>query len=246
MSVLDRAWALHRNVHERAAPRVERFEAGAALVTEELPLVWDCNLVRVDHPERVTADEVVALGNRFHGGLRHRKVVLPHDGGELAAELGARGWEVPPLVVMRWAGDPDPQPAGSAELVDPRAVRAARADGVTDPDPELRRQVAAWGERVAAATGARVFAVFDGGSVAAFCVLLEHDGTAEIDDVTTVAAFRGRGHATAVVQAAVAASLRAGNDLTFLVAAGDEWPRHWYARLGFADAGPRFEAVRSF
>ena len=54
--------------------------------------------------------------------------------------------------------------------------------------------------------------------------------------MTTLAAHRRRGYARALVSLALRASL-AVNDLTFLVAEGADWPRHFYARMGFDDVG---------
>jgi predicted GNAT family acetyltransferase len=54
--------------------------------------------------------------------------------------------------------------------------------------------------------------------------------------VTTLGAHRRNGYAKALVSAALRASL-AANSLTFLVAEGADWPRHFYARMGFDDVG---------
>jgi hypothetical protein len=48
-----------------------------------------------------------------------------------------------------------------------------------------------------------------------------------------------------VVGAAVRASLDAGDELTFLVADEGDWPKEWYARLGFEPIGRRYELLRS-
>lgn len=74
---------------------------------------------------------------------------------------------------------------------------------------------------------------------------LRIDGaTAAIEAVLTVPEARGRGYARAVVLAAIARAEAAGCDVIFLAAAADDWPRHWYERLGFRDVGARWEAMR--
>jgi ribosomal protein S18 acetylase RimI-like enzyme len=90
-----------------------------------------------------------------------------------------------------------------------------------------------------------VFAAFAGGEIAAFCTLLAGDRIGEIDEVTTLARFRRHGLGTAVVEAALQTSLAEGNDLTFLVANADDWPRGWYGRMGFVEMGERFEVYRA-
>ena len=65
---------------------------------------------------------------------------------------------------------------------------------------------------------------------------------AQVEAVVALREFRGRGHATAAVQSALAAA--AGADVVFLVADADDWPRQWYARLGFADVAPSWTVGR--
>ena len=53
----------------------------------------------------------------------------------------------------------------------------------------------------------------------------------------TLEPYRGRGLARALVLRAAAESRAAGNDLTFLVADADDWPRRLYERLGLETVG---------
>jgi hypothetical protein len=48
-----------------------------------------------------------------------------------------------------------------------------------------------------------------------------------------------------VVQTAVEASLETGNELTFLVADDEDWPKQMYAGLGFEPVGRRYEFTRT-
>jgi ribosomal protein S18 acetylase RimI-like enzyme len=73
-------------------------------------------------------------------------------------------------------------------------------------------------------------------TIVAYCRLYSHDGVGQIENVTTLSAFRRRGFARALVSLALRESLTA-NELTFLVAEGADWPRHFYARMGFVDVG---------
>src|SRR4051794_39126706 len=250
MSALERAWRFDREADERAAGRVERFELGAAVYSDDLPRVYDANVIRVDRGlDRTSHDELERLAEELQGDLGHRKLMLPGgDAAEgLAAELGRRGRAAPRPGVLGGAGarERDPAAAAAAEEVDPRAVYGARMAALTGRSPEIQRQVADYTQRLGEAARGRVFAAFEGGEVAAFCALLEGDGLGEIDEVTTLERFRRRGLGTAVVEAALAVSLAAGHDLTFLVAAANDWPRDWYARMGFEEIGSRWEVYKT-
>src|SRR5215212_2591252 len=233
MSALERAWRFDRDADERAAGRVERFECGAAIYSDDLPRVYDANVIRVDRGlDATTADDLERLAESLQGDLGHRKLMLP--GGDaadaLAPELGRRGWSTTRTVVMRYRGprERDPALAAAAEQVEPRAVYGARMAALGGRTSDVQRQVADYTQRLGEAARGRIFAAFVGGEVAAFCALLEGDGLGEIDEVTTLERFRRRGLGTAVVEAALAASLAAGHELTFLVAAASDWPRQWY------------------
>ena len=242
MAALERAWIFDRDLQERAAERVVRFEQGAAVFNSAVPRVYDANFVRFDSAlGDLTAAQVEGLAEGLQRELRHRKLLLPDAGERLAGELGVCGWSVTRTVVMVHAGD---RPAGTAEAVDPRALRGAREAAMPDRDAETRRQIGAFTQQMATANGAQAFAAFAEGEIAAFCVLYEGGGVGEIDEVTTLARYRKRGLGTSVVNTALAASLAAGNDLTYLVGEAGDWPKEWYERLGFRSVGSRFEVYR--
>lgn len=249
MSAVERAWRFDREVQERAAGRVIPFELGAALQSDDLPRVYDANLLRLDRGlERASADELERHAESIQGALGHRKLLLPDgaDAERLAAELSRRGWSIARTVVMAYAGARGrAQGPVTAEQVDPRAVRGARMEALGGRSVDVQSQVADYTERLGEAAGGRIFAAFVDGRVASFCTLLEGDGIGEIDEVTTLERVRRRGLGTAVVEAALQASLAAGHDLTFLVAADDDWPKNWYRRLGFEPIGHRHEVYQT-
>lgn len=88
-------------------------------------------------------------------------------------------------------------------------------------------------------------AVLEGGTPVASAQLRIDGATAALEAVMTRADRRGRGLADAVVADAIRRAARAGCDLLFLSAAADDWPRQWYARLGFTEAGTRWVVTRS-
>jgi predicted GNAT family acetyltransferase len=62
--------------------------------------------------------------------------------------------------------------------------------------------------------------------------------------VVTAGPYRQRGYARAVVSAATRASLEHGNEITFLVADDEDWPKELYAKLGYEPIGRRYEFTR--
>lgn len=87
-------------------------------------------------------------------------------------------------------------------------------------------------------------AVLDGRGEPIASTQLRIDGAiAAIEAVMTDPAHRQSGLAGTLVLDAIARARAAGCDVVFLVAAADDWPHHWYARLGFTDVGTRFEAT---
>src|SRR3954471_17537018 len=93
---------LEHQVHEAGALRQQEFPAGIAYYNDELPLVWDVNFVRVDHPAVALADAIEEL----QGGMGHRKVLV-EDPALVEAhspELVGRGYGRRDLVAL--ARDP--------------------------------------------------------------------------------------------------------------------------------------------
>jgi GNAT superfamily N-acetyltransferase len=75
---------------------------------------------------------------------------------------------------------------------------------------------------------------------------LRVDGaTASVESVLTDPRARHRGYADALLTAALQRAAAAGCDLVVLEAAELDWPRHWYARRGFAAVGKTFDVVHT-
>jgi len=75
------------------------------------------------------------------------------------------------------------------------------------------------------------------GQVVSFCDLYSDGRTAQIESVTTFEEHQGHGLGSAVVLRAAEEAAVAGQDLVFLVADDDDWPKAWYERLGFDPVG---------
>jgi len=244
----ERALAFLRALDERRAERREHVPGALVVFAESLPLVHDQNkalaardVALSDLPSLVSAIEEVQGG----GALRHRKIAFDDEAqcSDFAEWFRRRGWRQRPLRLMVHRGPPPAvETAGAAVEVDPHELAPpAHAFAAEEPwgrSPEARRQVVGGDRLTGRAVDERAFAVLRGrdDSIVAYCRLYSRDGVGQIENVTTLSAHRRRGYARALVSLALRESL-AVNDLTFLVAEGADWPRHFYARMGFVDVG---------
>jgi ribosomal protein S18 acetylase RimI-like enzyme len=254
MAELERAWEFECGLQDRFARTRTEFDLGTALFDDSLRRVYDANFVRFERGfDELTGERVEAAADELQASLRHRKVMIPDEaaGARVAEDLKGRGWRYYTLVTMAYRGGRDALPGPvdrPVEEIDPTALRTARERALDDGqrDAEARRQIVQFTELMAAATPTRLFAArADRDEIGSFCALFQRDGVGQIDEVTTVEQYRRRGLAAAVVGAAVRASLAAGDELTFLVADESDWPKDWYARLGFEPIGRRYELLRA-
>jgi ribosomal protein S18 acetylase RimI-like enzyme len=252
MSELERAWEFECATHDRYARVRRQFELGTVIQDDTLPRVYDANFVRFERGfDDLTAAAVEAIADELQASLRHRRVVIPDEdaGARVAEDLRARGWRYDRLVTMAYRRErnelPDPGER-AVEEVSPPALRFARERSLRQRDADARRQIIDFTYLVGRSTPMRPFiARGDRDEVGAFCTLFQRDGTGEVDDVTTLKQYRRRGLAAAVVSAALRASLADGDDFIFLVADDGDWPKEWYARLGFEPIGRRYDLVRA-
>jgi ribosomal protein S18 acetylase RimI-like enzyme len=157
--------------------------------------------------------------------LAHRKVVV-HD--ESLPELPL-AWPLRPRYLVMALRRAPPEPPGDVREVDAETYEAFRAPIVVLP--ELRELPA----RTARVVDVRFFCSLEGDVPVAACELYRGDGVAQIEDVYTLPEHRGRGHARAVVAAAIEAS--AGAELVFLFTDARETVWRLYERLGFETVG---------
>src|SRR5436189_4182162 len=74
--------ALEHHVHDATAAQREEFEGGIAYSNRDLPVVWDLNFLRLDHP----CEQPALWADRLQAGLGHRKVLVEED--RLIARFG--------------------------------------------------------------------------------------------------------------------------------------------------------------
>ena len=160
MIELERCLDFLRAAEDRETREAVPFRFGTARLDQELPHVYDLNLLRVEHGEP-TAEELVADAEEIQGGagLAHRRVQLP---AELHERLGPSfrelGWETEALVVMAQHRDPERAvDLGAAQEVERSALTGAwtvgmRSDGLSE---EVVRELLAHKELIAASSTRR-------------------------------------------------------------------------------------------
>ncbi len=232
--MVERIRAFQRRLQEAVAERAVRTPHGIGLFCDSLPIVYDVNLVRADR--LAAASELVAETDAVMETFFHRRLITGAEGSELFDELSALGWTRSTHITMAHTREPD-------RVVDTSAVRevpievleAAHMQAtLSEPrgDPRLATQLFAAKRLVGAAIPTRFFAIFSGADAAAYCELRSDGSTAQIEDVNTLAAFRGRGFGRVIVQHALSEA-RAAAKVVFLEALQDDWPKELYAKLGF-------------
>ena len=245
MESLNRIWAFECALQERVAEAVTRFANGTVVACPSIPRVYDANLVRLDRGfDELSGAQIARFADRLQDGLDHRRCVVPDDaaGARLAPEFERLGWRVDRHVTMPYEGnadlpgrDPGVREVADADVAPLRAASSHAGD-----------QMAAFHTRTAAAIETQVFArLADDGSIAAWCSLYREGGIAQIEDVETVARHRRRGFGRAVVGTALATALEAGDDLVFILADESDWPKDWYARMGFVQRARRWLFTRT-
>jgi GNAT superfamily N-acetyltransferase len=250
---IERITAFEHRFARAQATDVVELPWGFAVLQTEFPLSQFHNRIVVTStapPADVLATTEAVLGEAGVGA-RHRYVSADDaQGRAMRDELVAAGYEHEVIVTMVHSGK-DIGAAShevrevSLETLRPAIVHDWRVT-LPDADDEQLHQLA---DRTALyARGAEValLAVFDGDTIAAHADLyLDHvDHLAQFENLSTHEDFRRRGYGAALVRDALRRAIDAGSELTFLTADLDDWPRDWYGRLGYVEAGRSHHFVR--
>ncbi len=246
---LDAALRFLARIDEAVAGELVPLGWGTGVFDRERPLAWDANYVRAERTAELEAGYLAGTAEPLFAERRlaHAMVVVQdeREGKRLAPGFEALGW-LPRHEVVMVSTSPPGAPQHAVEEVSVGELRQARREvelaeppGDADPAilPSLLDQLASRDELVAGVVDERRFAVLADGRPAAFCELYSHDGIGQIELVTTRPEHRNRGYGRAIVCAAVAAARDQGDELVFLVALADDWPRQLYRRIGFEPAG---------
>ncbi|MGY2129012.1 GNAT family N-acetyltransferase [Blastococcus sp. SYSU DS0617] len=249
---LARAVAHYTSVPVRRAVGVGDVPGGVAVLDPDVPASRDNNRLLLTAP--VDAAAVAAAAEEVGGnaGWPHRAVLLAWpEAGPVAADLARQGWEAEELVLMaRSPAAPPTAATGRVEVVAQTEVhqlweRSWRRDlaGIDRLDAAVAQLIARerLNDRVVAVTD---LVVREAGQVVAAAQLRVDGATAAVDSVMTEPGHRGLGHGDALVARALELAAAAGCDLVVLEADAGDWPRHWYARRGFAEVGRTWSVSR--
>jgi ribosomal protein S18 acetylase RimI-like enzyme len=240
---LQRALAFMARVDEEAATEVREWSLGTALVTPELPRVWDASYFRVERAGEADGGRAgaEAVDVSRAAGLAHCAIVVADDdtAARLRRGFGEAGFEEVRFVLMALRDvPPAPRPAvGEASFAAVAPSRRRVTLELFPGDEALADQLGELDRRLEATVGGRWFAIRDGDEVVSRAWLLWRDGVGQVEDVATAAGHRGRGLARAVVAAAARASSEMGNELTFVIADDGETTPELYRKTGFEPIG---------
>jgi ribosomal protein S18 acetylase RimI-like enzyme len=228
-------------VRRAAAQRSIPHALGEAFFHDELSRVWVLNQLSVDADTDI-AGLVEALED-LYAELPHRRAFVerPDVGERLAPRLRAAGWLAERDVFMVLRRDRDhAAPPGLAREVDEPTIRAVEAQTIAEEpygEPAIIDQLLTSRSTFGRAGRARYFVAASEGVDGCHATLYSDGVVAQVEDVGTLKAMRGRGLARAACSAALDAATAAGHELVFIVAADDDWPKALYAKLGFEPVG---------
>jgi ribosomal protein S18 acetylase RimI-like enzyme len=248
MSDLERAAAFEELIRDRCVERVVETRFGPALFNDTLSTIWSLNVLRAERPDDATADEIAAEADHVQAGLAHRRVILPPGAAVLEEGFRRLGWKPDHFLFMVYRGGGEPADTARVEEIEPGRLRRLREEIIREWQPDADEKTVS--EMNAAnllqvkAANSRIFGIVEDGEVVSSAQLFSDGGTAQVEDVATLPAYRGRGHAKALVTRAVEEAVAGNHEFIFLVAEGDDWPRKLYNRLGFEEVGSRFAFLK--
>ncbi|MBV9921606.1 MAG: GNAT family N-acetyltransferase [Pseudonocardia sp.] len=217
------------------------IEAGIVVSTPSFPAVWAVNQIRV--VEALSHEELIELADRELAGCEYRQIAVEHQktGAEVEKAFRAARWKVERDVLMILDGPPDREADTSVveDTGEDEMLELMRRWYESDePTPDEAEQLVEFGRREVRTLGDRLLGVRSGdGRLVAITKLRSDGSTAQVEDVYTVPEARGRGFARALVSRAVELARDGGNDMTFIVADDEGWPKLLYGRLGFRSVG---------
>ena len=221
---------------------------GAALFNDTLSTIWSLNVLRAEQPGDATADEIAAEADRVQAELAHRRVILPPGATALVDGFRRLGWKPDHFLFMVYRGEGEPTDTARVEEIEPGRLRRLREEIIREWQPDADEKTVS--DMNAAnllqvkAANSRIFGIVEDGEVVSSAQVFSDGGTAQVEDVATLPAYRGRGHAKALVTRAVQEAVAGNHEFIFLVAEGDDWPKKLYNRLGFEEVGSRFAFLK--
>jgi ribosomal protein S18 acetylase RimI-like enzyme len=254
-SELERALAFDQALRVRCAERIIRFRFGRAYFDDSHPRVWYLNVLVVDGTREVDPGELAAEAELLHtsAGQAHRRCYVPEDtvGAPLEPFFRRLGWEIERelFMVYRDAGERSVdtsivEEVARVDLLPLREEQSRLEDWAKGEDDGAVAEVLDANRIWETAANARYFTVRVDGVPVAATDLYSDGRIAQVENVATLPAHRGRGYASALVLRVVEEAQAGGHDLVFLTADVDDWPKDLYSRLGFEEVGRTWGFLR--
>jgi len=248
MSDLERAAAFEELIRDRCVERVVKTRFGPALFNDTYSTIWFLNVLRAEQPGDATAEEIAAEADCVQAELGHRRVILPPEATDLENGFRALGWKPDHFLFMVYRGGGEPADTARVEEVEPGRLRRLREEIIREwqPNADDKTVLEMNGADMlqVKAAKSRVFGIVEDGEVVSSAQLYSDGSTAQVEDVATLPAYRGRGYAKALVTRTVEEAVAGNHGFIFLVADGDDWPKKLYNRLGFEEVGSRFAFLK--
>ncbi len=238
---VDPARAFLRALTIAGAAETARHPRGTVLRSPAEPEAYIGSQLLLERSDDLDARGLITLLDGLQGELGHRRAVLvdEDEGARLHAALAPFGWGGGAEVLMV-LGAEVPLPPSDVPAVSDARLRAIerRTNVEMGLPPEVVEQLVAVRRRAASVLGARGFVAGDpDGEDVAHATLYGDGDVFQIEDVATLVAHRGRGHARAVVTACARDARARGGSVVFLTADADDWPQRFYAGMGFVPVG---------
>lgn len=254
VEALAAARSFEAGLRARIAGDVTPLPFGELVITDDLRGVYDLNLAIVAADASPDPAEVLATTARelARRGADHARVAYA-DGAALdrASEIfKAAGWARTDHVIMRLRNSHRPPWPEQAHLLDARQRddlrrRLTRARPWCDSE-EIVDMFVQFARRIMDRGPARAVGVLDeDGEVIGGAMVYGDGPILQIEEVEVDASAQGKGLGKVLLQAALSLALAHDPQLVFLVADADDWPRHWYERLGFEVIGTTGDFHRS-
>jgi len=241
--LLERITGVELEVVRQIASHVVPLDYGFIALHKDYPASYDNNVLEVS--QWCEAGKIVSDLERVFGsaGLRYGHIHIRHE--SLAQHLGpgliAKGFEQSVRLVMVFTGS-------TVENTDHLVERVPYEAMAQDVGEAWRRELPEASEEAICQLVERRLArervcemsyhvVRQHGRCVSRCEVSRYDGVALIDGVVTDPAWQRRGFARAIMLDAVLFAQGHGCEIVWLEAEQDEWPQHFYRRLGFTEIG---------
>jgi GNAT superfamily N-acetyltransferase len=243
----DRAIAFLSSIDAGCAEEIVACPGGHAVTDTRHPALWSANHLHVNADEPPDAAGLHAVAVSHFARLGFELITVRHErvARALTTPLAALGYRPVHELLMLLGERPvaldAPAPILEVKPADLEASRIA-AQLEAGRGAHVGRQLGSRDRLIARIAAQRCFAVVLSGEVVARCQIYSRSRVAQIENVYTTPAHRGRGLARALLTHAAFAARAAGAEIVFLVTAAEDWPQAFYRRAGFLDAAllPRF------